>query len=121
MNQIQSTELKISKFLSFSVFISGGLIFCGWILKLKMTGNPFFTFEIYDRIPLKDLLVFHFEKKDWPQLLSYLGLCCLITIPFVRVVIMTFLYFKSKELILGLVSTFVLIGLFLGLALGIQS
>jgi hypothetical protein len=120
MIQNKSAELKISKFLSYSVLICGTLIFCGWIFKLKITGNPFFNFEIYDRIPLKDLLVFHFEKKDWAQLLSYVGLFFLISIPFVRVLIMTFLYLRSKEVILALVSTFVLIGLFLGLALGIQ-
>jgi uncharacterized membrane protein len=85
-----------------------------------MTGNPFFNFEIYDRIPLKDLLFFHFEKNDWPQLLSYVGLCFLISIPFMRVLIMTFLYFKSREHILALISTSVFIGLSLGLALGIQ-
>jgi len=46
MTQIKSTELKISKFLSYSVSICGALIFCGWVFKIKMTGNPFFNFEI---------------------------------------------------------------------------
>ena len=120
MTQIKSTELKISKFLSYSVSICGALIFCGWVFKIKMTGNPFFNFEIYDRIPLKDLLNFHFEKKDWAQLISYLGLFLLISVPFIRVLMMMFLYLKTKEFILAFISTSVFIGLSLGLALGIQ-
>jgi uncharacterized membrane protein len=120
MSRIESTELKISKFLSFSVLICGAFIFCGWILNFKMTGNPFFNFEIYDRIPLKDLLIFHFDKKDWAQLISYLGLFLLISVPFIRVLMMMFLYLKTKEFILAFISTTVFIGLSLGLALGIQ-
>jgi len=120
MSGSKSTELQISTFLSFSVLVSGIIIFCGWIFKLKYSGNPFFNFEIYDRISLKDLIIFHFEKKDWPQLISYGGLFFLISIPFMRVLMMTYLYFKNREFILALISTSVLIGLILSLILCIQ-
>ena len=121
MSQIRSTELKISNFLSLGVLFCGMIIFCGWIFKLKLSGNPFFNFEMYDRISLTQLLMFYCQKKDWAQLISYGGLSLLICIPFMRLLMMIYFYLKTKEYVLTLISVCVLMGLIGSLALGIQS
>ena len=115
-----SLELFISRFLTIGVLVSGLFILIAWSFTFKFSANPFFNFEHYDPIPLKDLLIFYFNKKDWFQLFSFLGFSLLIAIPFLRVLFMLFLYLKNKEFSLALISSVVFIGLLVGLALGIK-
>lgn len=115
-----SLELFVSRFLKFGVIVSGLFILFGWAFSFKFSGNPFFNFESYDRIPFKDLVLFYFDKKDWFQLCSFVGLALLISIPYVRVVLMILLYLKSREFYLAFISIIVLTGLLIGLVLGLK-
>ena len=119
MDKIETLELKISKFLRFGVIISGIIIFAGWILNFKFSGNPFYTFDTYDQIPLRDLIEFHLKNGDWSYLISYLGLIVLIFIPMIRVMLTVFLFFKEKEYLLSLIGALVFLGLILSMSLGI--
>lgn len=119
MDRIETLELKISKFLRFGVIISGIFILAGWFLNFKLSGNPFYTFDTYDQIPLKDLIEFHLKNRNWGHLISYLGLIILIFIPIVRVILTVVLFFQEKEYMLSLIGIFVFIGLLLSMFLGI--
>jgi uncharacterized membrane protein len=120
MNEIESLELKIAHFLRAGVIISGVIMFAGWMTQFKLSGNPFFNFETYDRISLSELIKFHIHKKDWGILLSYLGLISLISLPLIRVLLTAILFIKQKEFKLAVIAVVVLIGLMASMSLGIE-
>lgn len=120
MNEIESLELKISKFLRGGVFLAGAVMFVGWIWKLKWKGNPFFNFEVYDRIPFTDLIKQHIYLKDWGLLVSYAGLLILISLPLIRVLLTAILFIRQKEYMLAGIALIVLTGLSASLFLGIE-
>lgn len=120
MNDIESLELKIAKFLRYGVMLSGAIMLVGWLMQFKLQGNPFFNFETYDQLPLLDLLKLHIRNKDYGVLLSYAGLVSLISLPFIRVLLTAILFIKQKEFILALIAFVVLSGLILSMSLGID-
>lgn len=120
MNDIESLELKISKFLRVGVIISGVMMFAGWVTQIKFTGNPFYNFQIYDEIPLKELLEFYIARKEWGVLLSYSGLLVLISLPVIRVFLTAWLFVRQKEFILAGIALIVLISLIVSMSLGID-
>lgn len=120
MNEIESLELKIAKFLRGGVFLAGAVMFVGWCWKFKWAGNPFFNFEVYDRIPLTDLIKQHIYLKDWGLLVSYAGLLILISLPLIRVMLTAILFVKQKEYTLAAIAFIVLSGLTASMLLGIE-
>lgn len=120
MNEIESLELKISKFLRIGVIVAGIIMFCGWLTLFKLKGNPFFVFETYDHIPLIDLIKFHIHHKNYGALLSYAGLVALISLPLIRVFLTAFLFVRQKEFTLAGIAFVVLAGLIFSMALGIE-
>jgi uncharacterized membrane protein len=105
--------------LRFGVLLSGTLIFLGWIFKFRPTGNPFFNFQIYDRIPFSDLIFFYWDKKDWAMMISYAGLISLISLPLVRVIVLSILFFRQREYNLAMISFLVILLLFLSISMGL--
>lgn len=120
MNEIESLELKIAKFLRGGVFTAGAVMFVGWIWKTKWSGNPFFTFEVYDRIPFKTMIQHHIYHKDWGTLVSYAGLLILISLPLIRVLLTAILFVRQKEYSLAGIALLVLSGLTASILLGIE-
>lgn len=120
MNDIESLELKISKFLRAGVYLAGAIMFIGWVWKFQWNGNPFFNFEVYDRIPLTDLIKQHIYLKDWGILISYLGLMVLISLPLIRVFLTGILFFRQKEYTLAGIAFVVLSGLTASMLLGLE-
>jgi uncharacterized membrane protein len=120
MNQIETLELKIAKFLRGGVFLAGAIMFVGWIWKTKWNGNPFFNFESYDRIPFTQMLQHHFYRGDWGTLVSYAGLLILISLPLIRVILTAILFVKQKEYALAGIALIVLSGLTASILLGIE-
>lgn len=119
-NEIESLELKIAKFLRGGVFLAGIVMLIGWVWKFKWSGNPFFNFETYDRIPLPDLIKQHIFLKDWALLVSYGGLLILISLPLIRVLLTGILFIKQKEYVLAGIAFTVLCGLTASMLLGIE-
>lgn len=120
MNNIESLELKIAKFLRVGVIVAGIIMFAGWMTQFKISGDPFFNFQTYDHIPLQNLITFHIHHKHWGVLLSYFGLASLISLPFIRVILTAVLFIRQKEYALALIAFTVLLGLLLSMALGIE-
>lgn len=117
---IEALELKISKFLRLGVLIAAILMLIGWIMQFKWGGNPFFHFEIYDEVPFKNQLFFHYSKKHWGYLLSYTGLIVLISLPLIRVLLTAILFLRQKEFALALIAFVVLLGLVISFTFGIE-
>lgn len=120
MNNIESLELKIAKFLRIGVIIAGVIMFAGWMAQFKFNGDPFFNFQTYDHIPLQDLIGLHLHRQHWGALLSYLGLAALISLPLIRVLLTAILFLRQKEFALALIALTVLMGLIFSMYLGIE-
>lgn len=120
MNNIESLELKISKFLRVGVLLAAVFMFIGWMMQFKLTANPFFSFSIYDQIPFTDLLQHHLYRKNWGALISYLGLIILISLPVIRVALTGFLFLRQKEFILAGIAFLVLFGLVISFVFGFE-
>lgn len=120
MNEIESLELKIAKFLRFGVVVAGVLMFIGWVTQIKFTPNPFYTFQIYDEIPVMELIDFYVRRDNWGILTSYAGLLVLISLPVIRVMLTAWLFVRQKEFILALIAFIVLIALIVSMSLGID-
>lgn len=114
-------EIFIARFLKWGVLISGFLMFVGLLKSIKISGNPFFNFQTYDQIPLSELITYYTKIQDWGTLCSYVGLGLLILLPFIRVCITIFIFFKNKEYALSGIAFTVLMGLIFGLYLGFKS
>lgn len=113
-------EMKIAKLLRIGVSLAGLILLAGVILQFKVSGDPFFNFQTYDEIPLVDLLKIHFKTKQWGALVSYLGLVILISLPLIRLLLTTFLFFRRKEFVMGLLALCVSLTLLVSMLLGIK-
>jgi uncharacterized membrane protein len=115
---MKDRQLFIVHFLKWGVIVSSLLMLTGVIKSFNISGNPFFNFQSYDQIPLKELLGYYVELKDWGSLCSYAGLCLLILIPFMRVIMTSFIFLLNKEYALSGISFTVFLGLVFGLYVG---
>jgi uncharacterized membrane protein len=120
MNEIENLELKISKFLRVGVIFAGTLMLIGWVSQIRLDVNPFFHYQIYDSIPLSELIKFHIYRENWGVLLSYAGLGALISLPLIRVFLTAIIFLKQKEFALAMIAAVVLIGLLISMSLGIE-
>ncbi|MFP5387124.1 MAG: DUF1634 domain-containing protein [Bacteriovoracia bacterium] len=119
INTIETLELRIARLLRIGVIIAGLLMLVGWLLQVKLNGNPFFNFQTYDEIPLLDLFDFHFRTRQWGPLITYAGLIVLISLPLIRVILTTYLFLRQKEYHLALIAFVVMVGLIVSMGLGI--
>lgn len=120
MNELESLELKISKFLRLGVIVAGLLMMIGFIVQFKWNANPFYVFDTYDHIPLINQLKFHYRHQHWGHLSSYLGLIILISLPIIRVMLTGVLFIKQKEYPLAGIAFLVLLGLIISFTFGIE-
>lgn len=116
--KIEALELKIAHFLRWGVFVSGALIFGGWIWELNLSADPFYSFQRYYNFPLQNILKIYYKNERWGLLLIYLGLAALISLPIIRVLLTAFLFFRQKEFRLGLIALLVLLSLTVSFLLG---
>ena len=116
--KIEALELKIAKFLRWGVFLSGALIFSGWLWELKLSADPFYSFQRYYNLPLQNVLKIYYKNEQLGYLLIYGGLAALISLPIIRVFLTAFLFFRQKEYRLGFIALLVLISLAVSFLLG---
>lgn len=114
----ENLELKIAKFLRAGVIFCGCLMFIGWALQVKLSSNPFFTFQTYDKIPFLELVQFYIRRMNIGVLISYAGLFGLISLPIIRVFLIFILFIKSKDYIFAFFSMIVFSVLILSMILG---
>jgi len=120
MNTKPNLEIKISWFLRIGVIVAGFLLLAGVISTFKFNGNPFFVFQVYDKIPLQIGLLHHLKHQQWGMLLSYTGLIVLITLPIIRVILTAILFIRQKEYHLACIAIVVLLGLMMSFSLGFE-
>lgn len=120
MNEFESLELKISKFLRGGVIFAGLIMLAGYVMQFKFSGDPFFNFQTYDQISFEQLLRFHYSIGQWGALVSYAGLLVLISLPLIRVALTTLLFLKQKDFSLALIAGTVLLALIVSMTLGIE-
>lgn len=121
MKDLETMELKISKFLRLGVIISGIIILVGWMMSFKPSNDPFINLQSYSNLNLIDSLQMHAILQNWGKLITYLGLSILISLPVIRVFLSVILFIKQKEKIMALLGAIVLIGLILSFSLGIEA
>ena len=117
---IETLELKISKFLRLGVLCAAIFMLIGWILQFHWYGNPFFHFEIYDQVSFSHQLIFHYQRGHWGHLLSFFGLIILISLPLIRVLLTAILFLRQKERALAFIAFLVLMGLMVSFTFGIE-
>jgi len=97
MNELESLELKISKFLRIGVMVAGLFMLAGWLTHLVMQGPSLEALKIYHAITLDETLRTAVATKAWSEIVAYLGLIILIALPLIRVFLTAFLFIKQKE------------------------
>lgn len=120
MDELESLELRISKFLRFGVLLSGLLMLIGWTAQLLTKGSSLDLLKTYNAVSLQETLSIIISNKMWPELIAYIGLFTLIILPITRVFLTAFLFLKQKEYILAAIASFVLIALLVSFSLGIE-
>lgn len=120
MDQLESLELKISKFLRIGVFVAGFLMLIGWLAQLFYNGQSFDRFKIYQAASLDKTLKMAVANNSFFELIAYLGLIILISLPITRVLLTALLFLKQKEYLLAGIASFVLIALIISFSLGIE-
>ena len=120
VEQLESLELKISKFLRFGVIVAGTFLVVGWVMSFTMSPNVFYVFQDYDRIPFVELFRHYLRRKEWGPIVSYAGLIILISLPILRVLLTMVMFIKLKERPLALIAGLVLLGLLVSFSFGIE-
>lgn len=120
MDELELLELQISKFLRFGVLVAAVFMLVGWISQLIFQDHSFELLKTYHSVSLGDTLATAFSHNQWSELIAYLGLIILISLPITRVFLTAFLFLKQKEYLLAGIASFVLIALIVSFSLGIE-
>lgn len=120
MNDLETMELKISKFLRAGVAVAGLIIAIGWIMAFKADSDPFEPLQTYRPYSLIDSLQMNALLENWGKVITYMGLTILISLPVIRVFLSIILFVKQKEKTMALIGAIVLIGLILSFSLGVE-
>lgn len=123
MNDIDmnTMELKISKFLRAGVIFSGIIICIGWGMSFKADSNPFIPLQTYSHLNLVDSIQMQAILQNWGKIIAYFGLTILISLPAIRVFLSILLFIKQKEKAMAILGMIVLFGLILSFSLGIEA
>lgn len=120
MNELESLEGNIARFLRYGVIFSGIVMFTGWIIQFKVQSNPFYMFQTYAEISFFDSIEIYYRTRNYGILICYAGLISLISLPVIRVLLTALLFIKQREYILAVIAFVVLTGLLVSLSLGIE-
>jgi uncharacterized membrane protein len=112
-------EHRIALFLRVGLVFSAALLLVGWVWGFRWQTNPYVVFQHYDQLPLEGMLRVYLRRENWAALLVLAGLASLICLPIIRVIFTIILFLRQGERSLAGVAVLVLLGLFLGFALGI--
>ncbi len=120
MDQLESLELKISKFLRLGVLCSGFFLLVGWLANFNFENASPEKFKTYSPVDMFTSIELAIMDGNWALLISYLGLIILISLPMIRVFLTAFLFLKQKENILACIAGFVLLALIVSFSFGIE-
>lgn len=118
--ELESLELKISKFLRAGVLTAGALLAIGWCASVFNGSGAVDQLTTYVPTPLAHDLKSSLANQEYFRLISYLGLVTLILLPFTRVVLTAVLFIKRREWVLAGAAAFVSLALIISVILGID-
>ena len=120
MDELESLELKISKFLRVGVLAAGMFMLLGWITHLIFKGSSLELLKTYNAVSIEETWKIIIANNLWFELISYLGLIVLISLPITRVFLTAILFLKQKEYALAGIASIVLVALLISFVLGIE-
>nr|BDT29722.1 DUF1634 domain-containing protein [Bacteriovorax sp. HI3] len=120
MDQLESLELRISKFLRLGVIVAGLFMLIGWISQSINQPDSLLALKTYHSSTLSETLSNAWTTNSWGVLISYFGLAILISLPITRVFLTAVLFLKQKEYLLAGIAAFVLVALIVSFSLGIE-
>jgi uncharacterized membrane protein len=119
-DDLHTLELKIAKFLRVGVLVAGALLLVGWIGMILTQSAGLSGFHEYQEASPRELWELALASKRWPLLISYVGLACLISLPVLRVLLTSVLFFRQREKLLGCIALLVLLLLLFSFSQGIE-
>lgn len=120
MDPMQALELKIAKFLRSGVLAAAALMLIGWTSQLVLKGDGIAQLGAVDPHPLVPWIRTEWRQGHWGNLTAVLGLITLLALPFTRVVLTAWLFFKQGEKLLSAIALFVVAALLVSFALGFE-
>lgn len=120
MDELESLEFKISKFLRLGVIVAAVFMSIGWFTQLAFQKHSLELLKTYHAVSLGETLKIAYLNNQWSELIAYLGLMILIALPITRVFLTAFLFVKQKEYLLAGIASIVLIALIVSFSLGIE-
>ena len=118
--ELHVLELKIARFLRAGVLVSGALLLVGWIGMILTHSEGLSGLHEYRAASLRELWEISLQTRHWPSVVSYVGLGCLISLPVLRVLLTSILFFRQREKLLGSIALVVLLLLLLSFSQGIE-
>ncbi|MEO5668092.1 MAG: DUF1634 domain-containing protein [Bdellovibrionota bacterium] len=119
-DDLYALELKIAKFLRTGVLVAGALLLVSWLGMIFTHTDGLSGFHEYREESLSLLWNRARQEGRWPVILSYLGLCSLISLPVLRVFLTSVLFFRQRERLLGFIALLVLTLLLISFSQGIE-
>lgn len=113
-------ETSIAKLLRIGVVLAGLLIATGWFFQLSFGSDVFAEFATYQTQTLNSRLEYLFAASDWPKLIGYLGLSVLVSLPIIRVLMTLSLFIKSRDYMMVVAASIVLLSIAGGILLGVS-
>lgn len=111
-------EDSIAKLLRIGVILAGLLIAIGWFFQLSFRADVFAEFATYQPQTMRSRIDDLFTASDWPKLIGYFGLGLLVSLPVIRVLMTLVLFVKSREHLMVIAASIVLLSLAGGILLG---
>jgi uncharacterized membrane protein len=111
-------ETSIAKLLRIGVVLAGLLIATGWFFQLSFRSDVFAEFATYQTQTINSRLEDLFAASDWPKLIGYLGLSVLVSLPIIRVLMTLVLFIKSRDYLMVVAASIVLLSVAGGILLG---
>ena len=121
-SELHRLELAISHFLRWGVLFSAALLAVGWIGQLLQSGDVLANFKHYKPEPMTVIVAKAWTTRDYPILISVVGLAVLVSLPTLRVLLTAYLFIRQRDIYLAAMALMVfavLIGsFFLGIKIG---
>lgn len=117
---VNSAEIKISKFLRFGVYVTAVCFAASLIFRFALYPNYQFDLTKYNGESLMQHWRFAATHGYWGVMIAYIGFGVLVSLPILRVLFTALLFLKTRDYILGGVAVLVFLILICSFLLGVN-